>query len=182
MPSAAFEQAGRMGVPIRREFSLTPGRYQATLLLRDRASGLLGSVRHEFEVPAPGQLRISSPVITDTLQPAAAGQPARPVPIARRTFRAGSRIVAAFDIYGAGNDGGNPRLTVGYSLRRADGTQVAATSPRLLTPGALGQVSVVIALTLPDDASGEHDLYLTVRDEMTKRTLEGKEPLVIAPR
>lgn len=182
MPSAAFEQAGRMGVPIRREFSLTPGRYQATLLLRDRASGLLGSVRHEFDVPAPGQLRISSPVITDTLQPAAAGQPARPVPIARRTFHAGSRIVAAFDVYGAGNDGGNPRLTVGYSLRRADGTQVLASPPRLLAPGTLGQVSVVIALTLPDDASGEHDLYLTVRDEMTKRTLEGKEPLVIAPR
>ena len=184
MPSAAFEQARRAGVPIRREFSLTPGRYQATLLLRDRASGLLGSVRHEFDVPAPGQLRISTPVITDTLQPAAAGQPARPVPIARRTFQAGSRILAAFDIYGfaTGGSGSNPRVSVGYSLRRADGTEAAAVSPRLLAPGAAGRLSVAIGLTLPGDASGEYDFSLTIRDELAMRTLEDNEPLVIIPR
>ena len=184
MPPPVFEHMRRSGVPVSREFSLAPGRYQARLLLRDRASGLLGSVRHEFEVPKAGQFRLSSPVLTDTFQEAAAGQPAaRPVPIARRSFRAGSRLVCAFDVYGAALDPvrDGPRVSVGYRLHRA-GTEIAASPPRPIAPGTLGRVSAAIALTLPPEAAGEYELLLTVRDEVSTRTLEISEPLVVEPR
>ena len=130
----------RTGLPIRREFSLAPGRYFATILLRDRANGMVGSVRHEFDVPWPDGLRITTPVVTDTLQSAAPGQAGRPVPIARRTFRAGARLFCAFDVIGAGIDSaaGGPRVTLAYSLRRvADGAEVLAGPPGQLRPGTV---------------------------------------------
>ena len=169
MPADAFEQARRTGLPIRREFSLAPGRYFATILLRDRANGLVGSVRHEFDVPRPDELRITTPVVTDTLQSAAQGQPGRPVPIARRTFKAGSRLFCAFDVIGAGT------VTLAYSLRRvADGAEVLAGPPGQLRPG-----TVTIAITVPADAVGAHELRMVLRDEAAKRTLEDVELLTI---
>lgn len=183
LPPTVFEQALRTGLPIRREFRLSPGSYQAAVVLRDRASGLIGSVRHEFEVPAASLFRISTPIVTDTAQPGAAGTPGRPVPIARRNFQAGRRILAAFDVYGAQPDGasGVPRVSVAYSLRRADGTDIAGIQPQPLKASARGEVPVALAITLPD-ASGEHDLVVTVRDDVANRTIEDREALVITPR
>jgi VWFA-related protein len=180
MPVEVFEQARRTGVPIRREFSLRPGRYFATLLLRDRASGIVGSVRHEFDVPWPNDLRITTPIVTDTLQSAAPGQPGRPVPIARRTFKAGSRLFCVFDVVGAARDdrADGPRVSLTYRLRRvADGAEVIAVPAGQLPPG-----TVTIALTLPADAVGDHELQLALRDDVTKRTVEDVELLTIENR
>lgn len=184
MPPAVFEQARQTGVPIRREFLLAPGRYQATLLVRERATGLLGSVKHVFDVPSSGEFRVSTPVITDTIEPAVLAEPARPVPIARRTFNAGSRLFCAFDIYGAAQKGREsaPQVSLAYSLRRADGTEVTSAPPQRLRSNARGQVSVMVALTLPEAASGEHELHLTVHDEVALKTITAREPLTIAPR
>jgi VWFA-related protein len=180
MPESIYQQALRTWVPLRREFTLEPGLYQATLVLRDRTTGLLGSVRHEFEVPAPGTFRTSTPILTDVVQ-AAAGQPPRPVPIARREFRAGGRLFCTFDVYGAAPDAarGGPRVSVGYSLRRNDGSEVLGSPPQPIRPGAVGQVAVTIGLTIPPDAAGDHELRVTVRDEVSTRTLEVTEPLTI---
>ena len=178
MPAPAFEQIRRTGLPIRRELALRPGHYFATIAIRDRASGLVGSVRHEFDVPWPDGLHITTPVVTDTLQSAAPGQPGRPVPIARRTFRAGSRVFCVFDVLGAVPDAaaGGPRVTLAYSLRRtADGAEVVAGPAEQLLPGA-----VTIAMTVPADTSGDHELRLMVRDDVAKRTVEEVETLTIA--
>ncbi len=182
VPAAAWAQVSGSGLPIRREFSLAPGAYQARLLVRDQASGLMGTVRHEFEVPAPGALRISTPVVTDTFQPAANGQPARPVPVARRTFRPGAQLGCTFEVYGAAPDAahGGPRVSLAYELRRADGTVVASAPERPLTSGPLGQVSPLILVRLPEDAAGDHELVLELRDEVSTRTLEASEPFTVA--
>ena len=182
LPPAVYEQTLRAGLPVQREFALEPGRYQATLLLRDRATGLMGSVRHEFEVPALDAFRISTPVVTDVVQPAAAGSPGRPVPVARRTFRAGTRIVAAFDVHGARRDStGAARVTLQYSLRRDGGTPIAGGGPQPLRPNAAGQFPVAIGITLPAGASGEHELLITVRDEVSGQTIEDRELVAIEP-
>jgi hypothetical protein len=182
VPEQAFPQLARAGIPIQREFALGPGTYQATLLLRDRETGTIGSVRHEFEVPGIDQFRITTPVVTDILQPSAAGQPPRPVPIARRTFKAGTRIAVAFDILGAAASGNvAPQVSVSYALRRADGTPVAASPPQPLNPNARGQFAVAIGMGLPPDAAGDHELHVTVRDESAVRIIEHLEPLTIAP-
>ena len=41
----------RDGFPISRELALAPGPYQARIVARDRNSGRIGSLLHEFEVP-----------------------------------------------------------------------------------------------------------------------------------
>jgi VWFA-related protein len=181
LPPAAFQQTLQTRLPIRREFQLKPGRYQATVLLRDRASGLIGSVRHEFSVPGVDQFRVSTPLLTDVLAPAAGGQSPRPVPTTRRTFGAGSRIYAGFDVYGAAKDAGSgaPRVSVGYSVRRADGTQVAGGAPQPVKANSRGEISVIIGVTLPPDESGDHELALTIRDEVAMRTIDEREDIVI---
>jgi hypothetical protein len=140
---------------------------------------LVGSVRHEFTVPAPDTFRISTPVLTDTTQPTTSGAPGRPVPIARRTFRAGARIFSAFDVYGARAGARGPQATLQYSLRGPDGAQVVGGGPQALRPNAAGQFSAAVGLTLPATAAGEHELVLTVRDEVSGTTIEDRESLLI---
>lgn len=183
LPAGVANEVRRQGLPIRRELSLPPGRYQARFLLRDRASRRLGSVRHEFDVPALDTFRTTTPIVTDTVQGNVPGQPARPVPVARRTFEAGSRLYCAFDVLGAGRDeaAGTSRVSVGYGLTSADGTEVVGSPPRPLAAGPQGQLSVTIAFAIPSDARGPHDLRLVVRDEVTGRQLEVDEPIVVAP-
>jgi VWFA-related protein len=183
LPADVFAQVSRTGIPIQREFTLEPGRYQATVLLRDRATGVVGSVRHKFDVPGPNEFRMTTPVVTDVVQaPAAAGQAPRPVPIARRTFKAGSRIAAAFEIVGASDRGAaGPQVSVAYTLRRSDGRVVTAFQPQALRPNARGQFAVTIGVTLPRGASGDHELHISVRDEAAVRVLEHVEALTIAP-
>ena len=175
MPPPVFEQALRTGLPIRREFQLAPGQYQATLVVRDRASGLVGSVHHEFEVPQAGRLRISTPILTDTVQRGSDG-PGRPIPIARRRFRAGSRIISAFDIYGPKL---SQKVSVGYSLRNAAGAEVSSSPLQSIGPGPDGGFSAAVGVALPENAAGDHELVITVRDDLTMATVEDREWLVV---
>lgn len=180
VPADAFDRV-KGAVPILREFALPPGRYQARLLVRDRTRGLAGSVLHEFDVPAPGGLRVSTPVLTDSVKPGENGRP-RPIPVAHRVFRAGSRIACSFEIYGAATDAavGGPRVSVAYRLRGPNGTEVASSPSRPLKAGLLGELSYLMVLTLPPTAQGPHDLVLSVTDEVSTRTLEAVEPFEVS--
>ena len=82
---ARFE---RSWFPITRELPLAPGPYQAKIVARDRNSGRVGSLTHDFEVPAPDGLRVSS--LVAERPPARRGEPARPRARARgpRAFAA----------------------------------------------------------------------------------------------
>jgi VWFA-related protein len=182
VPAEAFAGLAKAGIPIQREFALAPGTYQATLLLRDRETGTIGSVRHEFDVPAADQFRITTPVVTDVVQPPAGGEPPRPVPIARRAFKAGTRIAVAFDIIGAATSGNAaPQISVSYALRRPDGTSISASPPQTLKPNARGQFAVAIGIGLPPGAAGNHELHVAVREETAVRVIEHIEPIEIVP-
>ena len=143
----------------------------------------LGSVRHEFEVPAIDDFRITTPIVTDTVQPpAAAGQSPRPVPVARRTFRAGSRIAVAFEIFGAADKPpAGPQVSVAYRLVAPGGAVVASSPAQTLKPNARGQLGVTIGIGLPSGAPGEHELHISVRDEQAVRVIEYAEPLLVRP-
>jgi VWFA-related protein len=179
LPPAVYQEVLRTGLPVRREFNLAPGHYQATILVRDQRTGLLGSVRHEFDVPRADTFHISTPLVTDTVQqdPVTAG---RPIPIARRTFKPGSRVFAAFEVFGAAKPAGaGPQVTLSYALRRTDGAVVGGTQPQPLRPNPEGRLAVIVGVTLPQDAQGDHELVLTVRDDAAGRTLETVEPLTV---
>jgi hypothetical protein len=41
---------------------------------------------------------------------------------------------------------------------------------------------VTLAVGLPPDTAGDHELVLEIRDEVSTRTLEVSEPFTVAPR
>ena len=53
IPADAYDKGAGSAVPIRREFNLAPGHYQARLLLRDRASGAHGERTPRVRGAAP---------------------------------------------------------------------------------------------------------------------------------
>src|SRR6185369_6308265 len=82
--------------PVVRDFELAPGGYQAKIVVRDKNSGRIGTVVHEFEVPDISQFRVSTPIISDALQKSPEGEKAVPRPVLsiNRAFASGSTVFA----------------------------------------------------------------------------------------
>ncbi|MBW8895447.1 MAG: hypothetical protein JF613_04600, partial [Acidobacteria bacterium] len=74
---------------------------------------------------------------------------------------------------------GFAHVTLAYTLRAADGREVAVAPSRPLSSNAQGQVAVVLALTLPAAAAGPHTLHVTVHDELAQRSLDIEEPIMV---
>ena len=88
--------------PVSRDFTLPAGPYQARVVVRDRNSGRMGSITHEFEVPVLEGFRVSSPILTDQIQADAAGVAVpKPVLVARRRFASGTTLFCQFTVYNA---------------------------------------------------------------------------------
>lgn len=179
------ERYNRSWFPVVRDFELAPGGYQAKIVVRDRNSGRIGTVVHEFEVPDLSAFRVSSPVVSDTIQAAGDEKTATPRPTvtARRSFPVGSTVYASFEVYGAGRDKptGMPRVVNGYTIRAADGTVVTRVEPTRITPTSLGKLSRIIGAPLGNAAPGEYELVLTFRDEVSGKDLELREPFAVEP-
>ncbi len=164
-----------------REFTLAAGRYQAKLVVRDVATGKIGTVALTFEVPPLDALRVSTPVLTDALQKDAAGTVA-PAILARREFRRDAQLYCQFDVFGAakGPDG-LPRVKAGHELRRRGGSVVGRTEPTPVTPTSIGAVTRLIQIPLSITTPGEYDLVLTVSDEISGQRVERVEPFAVTP-
>jgi tetratricopeptide (TPR) repeat protein len=177
LPAPAREQVERTWLPIPREVELAPGVYQAQVTVRERNGGRAGFVQHSFEVPAAGAFRITAPILTDLLQPAAAaGAPPRLAPLARRAFGQGSKLYCHFDVLNAGRDAPSaPRVRAGHVLRRMDGTVLSRLDPSPVPPAADGRLSRTLAISLRTATPGPHELVLTVQDEVTGRAVETVE-------
>lgn len=160
-------------VPMRRALALSPGTYQARLLVRDEA-GRHGTVRHDFVVEAPLALQASTPLLSDTLDE---GQ--RPLPLARRTFAAGSRLFALFEIYGAARADRAARVEADYEVLGPDGAVFTRAAPHLVTPSAQGGLSRLVALSLSGAAAGPYELRLRVADHVAQRAFELREPFEV---
>ena len=175
----------RSGFPIVRDFELAPGGYQAKIVVRDKNSGRIGTVVHEFEVPDLSQFRVSSPIVSDTLQAQGDDKKATPRPAvtARRSFAPGSTLYASFEVYGAGKEKptGMPRVKNGYSIRRTDGIVLVTVDPTRIMPTSLGKLSRVIGSPLGNAAPGEYELVLSFEDEVSGKTLEVREPFTVNP-
>jgi len=172
--------------PVVRDFELAPGSYQAKIVVRDKASGRIGTVVHEFEVPPLGEFRVSSPAISDTLQPTPEGESdARPRPmlLARRVFQPGAMIYCSYEVYGATKDkaSGMPQVSAGWVVRVGDGAVVASTPPTLITPTSLGRLSRLVGTRLDGYAPGNYEWAFSIKDEISGKTLELREPFTVEP-
>ena len=160
-----------------RDLELPAGHYQAKLVVRDTASRRIGSVSLAFEVPRLDQLRVSSPILTDTVQVPPGGVPS-PVLLARRTFGADRPLFCRFDVFGAAADPATrmPRVVSGHVLRRADGTVMSRAAATEIAPTSIGGVSRLLQIPLAGLSPGDYELVLTARDERAGATVETIEP------
>src|SRR5262249_21771972 len=168
--------------PIVRDFDLPPGGHQAKLVLRDVASGKIATVVYEFEVPPLDEWRVSTPILTDTIQRPAGQDIFMPVLLTRRTFVEGQPLYCRFDVYGAQKDkDGRPRVRAGHVLRRADGSVRSRSEPTPILPTSLGAVSRLMQIPL-DVEPGDYELVLNVTDDVTAKTRELVEPFRVTSR
>ena len=163
-----------------REFELPAGAYQAKLVVRDATSRRIGTVSFEFPVPPLDALRISTPILTDTVQAPPGGGPSA-VLLARRTFGTQKPLFCRFDVYGAVPDPATrmPRVLAGHVLRHADGTVVSRSTPTEIAPTSLGGVSRMMQIPLAGMPPGEYQLELLVRDEHSGRERKVVEPFTL---
>jgi VWFA-related protein len=177
------EKLARTWYPVSREFDLPAGGFQARIVVRDQKSRKVGSVVHEFVVPPLGEFRVSSPILTDGLQPAEGTAAPRPVLLARRTFYAPlDRLYVQYNVYGAARDTATsqPRVTGGYELHRADGSVVRRVAPSPIAPTSIGALQRLIGISLKGlGGPGEYQLVLTVKDEIAGKIQELREPFVM---
>jgi hypothetical protein len=176
---AAAAPAGPVWYAFVRPFDLKAGGYQAKLVVRDVASGRMGSVILEFEVPPLDQLRVSTPILTDTLQRDDTGNLTPALKI-RRNFPSDGRLFCRFDVYGAsrGPDG-LPKVTAGHTLRRAGGSVLSGTPEHAIQPTSIGALLRMIQIPLAGAAPGDYELVLTVRDEVSGQRRELVEPFSV---
>lgn len=167
-----------------RDVVLPPGGYQAKVVVRDLGSeGRAGSVIHDFEVPASTGFRLSTPILSDALDTAAASASPRPVILVRRAFAPESVLYCQFGVYGADSDPTThmPRVSSAYEIRRADGTVLRRSAPTVITPTSLGAVLRLQGIALPPAEPGPYELRLSVRDEIGRRVISLKEEFTIEP-
>lgn len=164
-----------------REFDLPPGVTQLRLVVRDPATGALGSILHRLEVPFPGEFRLSTPIITDRVEPGEAGQPPRPALAAHRLFPTGGGLYCQYEVFGAARPGGRaPRVEASFELRRGDGATVLESPPSAIVPGADGRLVRTVGTSLEGLEEGAYELVLEVADETTGERLVRHEPFVLA--
>jgi len=165
-----------------REFGLPPGVAVARLVLRDPASGSLGSVSSRFEVPAPDVLRLSTPILSDRVEPArTSGEKPLPAIAVSRTFTKDAGLYCQFEVIGArkGPDG-KPRVSTGLAVWSGDGRLVREAPASPVAASAEGRAMRLVGIDLAGLPEGAYDLVLDVEDEVGGARLRQREPFTIS--
>jgi hypothetical protein len=99
--------------------------------------------------------------------------------VARRTFTTSRPLYCRFDVYGMGrSEDGQPRVSAGHLLRKADGTVLSRSDPTPIAATSLGAVARMMQVPLNVDP-GDYELVLTVRDEVKGERTELVEPFTV---
>jgi len=166
-------------VPLEGEFDVPAGACQARLAVRDRASGALGSVVHELELPDPSSWRVSTPILSDVPDEERGRAPRLQL---GRSFVAGSPLYCYLEVYDGParkKRGRAPRVTLAYSLLDAQGKTRKSQPEAPLGVGPSGFASRLETIPLTGLKPGEYELRLSVRDEAAGRTQELRESFTV---
>jgi len=183
LPPEVREQLSRSWLPVVHEFELPTGRYRSKMVVRDKASGRMGTVIHDFVVPDLKPFRVSTPVLSDVREVTEAGTPGdRLAILARRDFPQGGTLFCQFEVYRAVKEetSGMPRVSMGYEVRRSDGTLLTRDAPTLIRPAPDGALSRMIGLSLESATPGDYELVMRVKDEFSGKALELHEPFHVS--
>jgi len=174
------ERLNRVWFPILRDFDLQSGDHQAKIIVREVATGQLGSVVHEFDVPPLDGFWVTTPILSDSHQKDESGLPVNPQPLARREFPQGAQLLCQFEVFGAVKDEkGMPQVAQGYELRRPDGSVVSSLPPSVIRPTSLGALSRLFGLELEDVTPGAYEMVMAFEDQLSGEKLEVREPFEV---
>jgi VWFA-related protein len=161
-----------------REFELPPGVAQVRVVVRDPVTGAIGSVVQRIEVPSPGEFRVSTPILTDRVEPATApGQLPRPALAAHRVFSGGG-LYCQYEVFGASRAAGTlPKVSAGFQLRSEDGTVVQEAAATPIAPDQDGHLVRMVGTSLERLREGAYELVLEVHDDVSGEKVVRREPL-----
>ena len=159
--------------PFLTRIAMAPGDHRARLVVE--SGDRVGSVTVDFVIPAFTEERLSTPILTDRIVSRPGER--RVMPVARRSFPASSTLHAWVELHGAAvdRDLGRRRATASVVARSADGREWASGTPAAMALES-GTPSRLVSIPLADAPPGENELVLTVRDEVSGRTFEAREP------
>jgi hypothetical protein len=185
-PPAPGAESAKAWHPFLTRIAMSPGDLRARLVVE--SGGRVGSVTVDFDVPGFTEERLSTPILSDQLlSPAALGSGGgtarRVMPVVRRSFPATSTLHGWIELYGAARDtgAGEPKATASFAARSADGREWASGTPTAMSLET-GTPTRLVSIPLSEAPEGESELILTVRDEVSGRTLEAREPFRVEPR
>jgi len=165
-----------------REFDLPAGVSQARVVLREPQASVMGALSHRFEVPKADALHVTTPILTDRVEPAKGGddRPRAAISI-NRVFRPGGALYCEFEVLGAKADPvlRAPRVSAGVEVRAADGRVVRKGEPTPIASDRRGRVARLIGLGMDGLPEGDYLLVLGVRDEVAGTHLERREPFAL---
>ena len=179
-PSAQVASSEKAWHPFLTRIAMAPGDHRARLVVE--SGGRVGSVTVDFDVPDFTEERLSTPILSDQLASpgelgVAGGAARRVMPVVRRGFPVTSTLHAWIEVYGVARETetSQPTATAAFTARSADGREWAsgtATAMSLET----GAPTRLVSIPLSAAPEGESELVLTVRDEVSGRTFEAREP------
>ena len=179
-PSAQLAATATAWHPFLTRIAMAPGDHRARLVVE--SGGRVGSVTVDFDVPDFTEERLSTPILSDQLvSPEGLGGrgtgSSRVMPVVRRSFPASSTLHGWIELHGAARETetGQPRATASFAVRSADGREWASGAATAMDLES-GKPTRLVSLPLLDAPEGESELILTVRDEVSGRTLEAREP------
>jgi hypothetical protein len=165
-----------------REFELPSGVTQARVVVRDTQTGAVGSVTHRFEIPPLSRLRLSTPILTDRVEPAKEGQGGpQPLIAVHRLFLPGGGLYVQFEVLGATRpqDGGAPRAAAGFEIWTADGRLMRKHEPTPVAVDKDGRMMRLLGVSTEGMREGAYDLVLIVEDQVSGAKLRQREPFVL---
>jgi VWFA-related protein len=164
-----------------REFDLPAGVSQARIVLRDPRAGVMGAVSHRFEVPAGDALRLTTPLLTNRVEPGKGDEKPRAALAIHRVFPPRGPLYCEFEVLGAAVDPvlRAPRVSAGVEVRASDGRIVRKGEPTPIASDARGRVVRLIGIGMDGLPEGDYLLVLDVRDEVSGARLERREPFTL---
>ena len=154
----------------------------AGVVLRDPRAGAMGAVSHRFEVPGTSALRVTTPILTDRVEPAKVGDERPRVAVAvGRAFHPHGPLYCEFEVLGAKADPvlRAPRVSAGVEVRTAGGETVRKGEPTPIASDARGRVVRLVGIGMDGLSEGDYQLVLDVRDEVSGARIQRQEPFTL---
>ena len=164
---------------VAREFMLPVGVANARVVVHDPVSGAVGAVTQRLEVPPPASFRVSTPILTNTIDQT--GKRPQAALAVHRTFRADGQLFCQFEVLGAARGPQGPRVVSGMELRVAGGTAIRRSELTPIAADPDGRVVRLMGMGLADLQQGRYDLVLLIRDETNGTQIERSESFTVVP-